>query len=649
MSNRKHLLAAAVVTACAISGSAFAGGALDTVDITAGTVTVPGFVDGDVIPIRWDARCMPVAYTLDTTPPNFNTAAPDIDLATTRAELQASFDQWNGIRTSWIEMNITRTENIHNGVLDAPGAIGAFDFINEINFVTRGGFLAASPSVSLIRDATLVPGQDIDLDGDSDVYAPSGHHTTCRDADGDGDIEFPAGDYEAGTILDNDIGFSATVGIPWNTTPDNLLTTDIQAVAVHEFGHSHGLSHSFINQFSRTDGEGATMFPFIDINDPGTESSQRTPAPDDIAWSSYTYPENTASSGPAALQGNDQGFDSHFGLVKGTVTSGRTGAPVAGANIWVQTHGGRVMVSGYSGTTRLLVQPGASGITDADAGLFFGPNAAFSVLNGDYTIPVQAGDYFVGLQSLDGQPAAPGNISLNAIVGGRFSDLDFREEFWNRENETGTEELPGQQFTLRVNNGGVTDHVDFVTHATNTLRRHDGNFDANDPFGFTAAPGGRLYAVRFPNADASAFMAGTTLLTMAQFLTDVADASVPVNFASARLTTGSLNPDGTASVNLLTPLARSTPFAAQDTDFSPWFFNNPQGLSNTVRNRLSQGLDLFLVLEVPDAPFPGVSNAAPLIGLDNDTVGSSFVSDDGGVTFNPQAGFNYFFDLVARP
>ncbi len=653
MRNLRHLVAGTLLAAGAFAATgAEAGGSLDTVDITAGTVTVPGFVDGLVIPIKWDARCIPVNYTLDTTPPNFNTAAPDIDLATTRAELQASMEQWNKIRTSFIEMNITATRDLRGGVLTPPGAIGGFDFVNELNFVTVGGFLAAAPSTSLIEDTTFVAGQDIDLDGDSDVFAPSGpKDLNCKDADGDGDIEFSAGNYAAGTILENDVGFSATVGIPWNTTPDALATTDIQAVAVHELGHSHGLSHSLINQFSSTDGEGATMFPFIDINDPGTESSQRTPSSDDIAWSSFLYPENSAHSGPGALQPGDKGFDTAYGLIRGSVTSGRTGLPVAGANIWAQHHAnGRVAVSGYSGTTKLLVQPGPTGVTDFDAGLFFGPNAAFSVLNGDFVIPVPAGDYFIGLQSLDGQPAATGNISLNAIVGGQFTDLNFREEFWNREFESGNETRPSQAFSVRVNNGGVT-HVNFVTNVSNVLRRTDGNFDANDPFGFTGAPAGRLYAVRFPNANVQAFLsAASAVLHTGLFLTDVADASAPVNFASARLTTGTVS-GTTASINLAAPLAVEAPFNSQDTDFGTMFFKNPENLTAAVKNVLSlnPGTDLFMVLEVPVGPFPGVSNFPPLVGLDNDTVGSSYVSDDGGVTFNQQAGFNYFFELAARP
>jgi hypothetical protein len=644
MSNRNHTLAAAIAAACAMAcPAAFAGGSLDTVDITAGNVTVPTTVDGDVIPIKWDSRCIPIGFTLDTTPPNAFNAAPDIAVATARTELQTSFDQWNAIRTSFIEMNITAEENLRGGALTPNGVIGGFDFVNEINFVTQGGFLAAAPSTALIRDTTLTAGQDIDGDGDSDVYAPGGGNTTCMDADSDGDIEFPAGSYEAGTILDNDIGFNAAV--QWNTIPDATNQADIQAIAVHEFGHSHGLSHSLINQFSRTDGEGATMFPFIDTNDPASESAQRTLATDDAGWSSFLYQENSAHSGPGALQAGDRGFDSHYGLVRGEVTSGTQGGPVAGANVWVQTHGGKVVASGYSGTTRLLVRPGASGITDADAGLFFGPDAAFSVLNGNYTIPVPAGDYVVGLQSLDGSPAAPGNISNTAVVGGRFSDLNFQEEFWNRELEGANETQPGQAFSVRVNNGGVT-HVDFVTNVTESLRYHDNLVNA---IGFTNLVAGNLYAVRFNNADVQAMLAGGSVLHTGILRTHIVDASEPAAFASARLCTGVTNPDGSVTVNLAAPLATLAAFTGQDADGAPWFFKNPEHLTANVLSRLSAdpNLHLFLVLETGPGPY-GVSNIPPLVGLDTNTTGTSFISPTGTPTFTP-VGQNIMFDLVARP
>ena len=655
MNTKRQLVVAAFAAAVLLGGTAHGGGSLDTADITAMNVTVPGSVDGRLIPIKWDARCIPVNYTLDSTPPNALTfPAQTVDINTTRAELQTAMEQWNQIRTSFIRLNITAVSDLNGGALTPPGAIGAFDFINELNFVTQGGFLAAAPSVSLIEDTTLSAGQDVDLDGDSDVFPPSNANgRTCRDFDGDGDIEFPAGFYKAGTILENDVGFAATNGVPWNTTPDNAITADIQGVAVHELGHSHGLAHSLINQLSKTDGSGATMYPFIDINDPGGEESQRSPAVDDVAWSSFLYPEGSVSSGPGALQAGDRRFRDEYGLVKGEVTSGTLGGPVAGANVWVQdAHTGEVLVSGYSGTAQVLIVPGPTGITDFDAGFFFGPTAEFSILNGDYVIPVPAGRYTVGLQSLDGVPASPGNISNTAIVGGAFTDLAFQEEFWNGPFEGATEVRPGDALPVQVRNGRETRHIDFETNVTNELRNTDGVFDANDPFGFTAAPAGRMYAVRFANADVQAFIAAGSVLHTGLFLTDVADASAPVSFRSATLTTGRLNADGTAAIDMNSLLQKQSPFLAQDTDFAPMYFKLPTILTLFVKQLLEHkpDTDLFLVLEVPNAPFPGFSGLPPLIGLDSETAGDSFRSDDGGVTFVPEPNpFNYFFELVARP
>ena len=63
--------------------------------------------------------------------------------------------------------------------------------------------------------------------------------------------------------------------------------------------------------------------------------------------------------------------------------------------------------------------------------------------------------------------------------------------------------------------------------------------------------------------------------------------------------------------------------------------------------------NLFLVLRVPTTtPFPGVSATPPLIGLDggvavNDVpiFGLSYISDDGGTTFNRVPNFNFRFSL----
>ncbi|MGH8497143.1 MAG: hypothetical protein ACREVN_13510, partial [Gammaproteobacteria bacterium] len=178
-----------------------------------------------------------------------------------------------------------------------------------------------------------------------------------------------------------------------------------------------------------------------------------------------------------------------------------------------------------------------------------------------------------------------------------------------------------------------------------------GDFDANDPFGFTGAPDGRMYAVRFANDDVQSFLAAGSVLHTGLFLTDVSDASAPVIFESAMLTTGRLNTDGTADIDMNSLLQRQSPFLAQDTDFATMYFDLPTILTLFVEIvlELDPDTDLFLVLEVPDGPFPGFSDTPPLIGLDNDTVGSSFQSDDGGVTFTPRTDVNFFFELVARP
>lgn len=644
MTMRKILgIALALGIAALAAQPATAGGALETADITSGAMTFPPFFDGKMIPIRWDDRCIPVSFTFR------NTGAP----AGALGALNSAFASWNAIPTSYIQMGIGTVDPV-----TPPSTTFTFDFVNEINFNVVAGFLAAAPSVSLITDTTLVAGMDIDGDGDSDVDASL---TSCADADGDGDIEFAPGFYKAGTILENDVLFSSL--FTWVTTPTASNDVDIEGVAVHEFGHSHGLSHTMMNQFQHQDcnaegsgsvtttdlpGTGVTMFPFIDIGDPAAEISQRSIEQDDVSWSSFTYPEGSTATGPGALQAGDVDFNDVFGVITGEVFSGaQGGVPLAGASVQVCDPKRGVVGEGFSGTTQVGVFPFFGLPSDVGSGFFLVGPQSFHILDGKYSIPVPKGQYRVFTEALDGRPAGAGNISITAILGSIFGQLNFDEEFWKSNFEAAVESEPGKGETVVVRAGKTVSGVDFTTNVTTKLS----GGTALNFVGFTGSPGGRQYAVRYPGASVSALLGGGSLLTSGQYFTFVSDRSVVPALAEFKLAGGSV--DGTTG-NLVVQkmLRKEKSVVGQDFDSTPFFFENANGLSNVVASDLAKGkyADLVLIMELPPGPFPGVSAFPPLTGLDASVpTGTSFISDDGGVTFTPVTTFDFLFDLVFSP
>jgi hypothetical protein len=652
MANPKgRTLPAVTILLCAFLSagvpSAQAGGALETFDITAGTPSpIAGHILAKAVGIRWDARTIPVAYRMNAVVDPLPNAlgAPFLTVADATTALQASLDSWNTIPTSYIDMRIVGTRS-------NPGLRG-FDMVNEVTFNTAAGFtaIASSPSVSFITDVDLVDGDDIDGDGDSDV---SGAIASAADVDADGDIEFPAGSYKAGTILDNDVQFNAKASNGFRFTvldaeaDTNTRSVDLRCVAVHEFGHSFGLSHVLNNQKSATDGTAATMFPFIDTGDPASELAGRTLDDDDIAFASYFYPEGTASSGPARVQPGDIPFKFRYGIVEGSVTHGVLGQPLAGASVYaVDLIGRSVTASAFSGTTQLSYNP-------VTGGLFFLPLVTDAIVDGKFKMPLPLGLYSLGVQAVDGAPVPVTSISFTTQIGNFFGQHNFNDEYYNF-LEADVERYPGFGKPILVLPGLTRSGVNFVTNRTININ----NFGTRDFVGFTAAPAGRYYAVRVP---ASQFVAanpdGKVVVHGALFDTTVADASVAPRFAEALLTKGTLNADGSvATLDFVKPLARATGFLGRDNDFAPFFFVNPSLLGKKIRQGIDQGTitDLFLVLRLPTTtPFPGVSALPPFIGLDggvatNDVpiLGYSYVSDDAGATFTRNTQFNFRFSLV---
>lgn len=620
-----------------------AGGALETIDVTgAGPSPIPGHLLARVIGIRWDARSIPVQYRINNTlSPIPNPLGPAfLSLNDARNALQASLDKWNAIPTSYINMQIV-------GERANPGLVG-FDMINELSFRTAAGFnaIASSPSTNLISDVTLVDGDQLDGDADPDV---SSAITVATDVDNDGDIEFPAGFYKAGTILDNDVQFNTKVSNGFRFTIDPAQvdavtrSVDLSCVATHEFGHSFGLSHVLDNQVSGTDGDGSTMFPFIDTGDPQAELQQASLSDDDIAYASYFYPEGSAASGPAALQAGDVRFDNVYGLITGELRHGVLNQPIAGAVLRaIDRQTGRSTVSAFSGTTNLSFNP-------ANGGLFFVPTVTAAIPNGNYTIPVPQGNYDVQTEATDGSPVAAANIGFTCQIGNFFGQQNFIEEFWNNNSEGAIEREPGDAKNAHVNPGHVTSGVDITTNNVIQIT----GFGARTNIGFINPPaGGFIYAQQFPASQITALNGGNpTLLQAGLFDTTVLDASVPVVFANVMLTTGVINPDTTATIDLANPLASESLFVAQDVDFSPFYFKNPHDLSEVVRAGIASGSiqNLFLVIQIQPGPFAGISAQPPLLGLSTQApiMGRSFLSTNGGLTFNRRNDLNYRIALVA--
>jgi len=625
----KLLLCTAMLTA--FSATAIAqnqtGRQLDIIAIDADAEFLPvpslgeaaaGFLfrERPIVGIFWDERCASVEYTFNSNVGANPGTAAEISPEELAAVVQTGLDRWNDNPSAYIEMNVTNITD-----LGARPRVGG-DFINEVTFITGAGFgaLASSPSTSLMEDMTFAVGDDLDLDGDSDVFDPvAAGRNTCFDIDNDGDIEFPAGDYAAGTILDNDVQFSSTV--VWETTP-TPGAADVDAVSTHEFGHSHGLSHSFINQNGPNDGSGSTMFPFIATNQPDAELATRTPSADDLGASANIYQEGNGSTPISEIQPGDIAFDEAYTFISGTASTAE-GTPLTAAVMTaVDFRTGNVAGQTYSGRTSAFEFEGG-GLNAFDE----------SAVSGDYAIPVlQGGLYTAEMEALDGSPAAAGNISTGAIISDILGLTAFPEEAIRRGRlESANEVDPLRANLLSARGSFGVPNIDVVAN-TETVQRNAGPIT----FAGTGAIVGAndvLYAEMFDRDAVSALIAeGLVPVSGGAETFLIGDGNSTSNFSNANLSIGTVDANGVVTITEV--LSNETDVTGQDGDLASFAFNRTRSLPFRIRRAFNNNPDaqLFFTLEANDIPVgPNAGLPLAFVGVDTASVsGNSFLSVNGG-------------------
>jgi hypothetical protein len=309
--------------------------------------------------------------------------------------------------------------------------------------------------------------------------------------------------------------------------------------------------------------------------------------------------------------------------------------------------------SAISGTTQLSFDP-------VTGGLFVFADPADGIVNGRFVIPLPKGRYRMGIEPVDGQPVSVPSISVAAQLGNLYGQHLFNEEFplqFRKRHDSDwhddADDLSQSPDRITVRAGETHRHVNIRTGTDINID----NFGDRNFLGFVNAPAGRIYAVRVPAEQIADASRGRALsLEAVAFDTGVMDASEVPKYAEAMITTGVVNPDGTPCLDMLNPLVQVSGFVGQDNDLAPFRLRHGRALGRWVQRAIERGeiQNLFLVLQIPTtAPFPGVSGAPPLIGLDgtpgesNDVpiFGLSFVSDDAGATFTPVNDFNFRFSL----
>jgi hypothetical protein len=663
MSLKKSLTLALWLAAAALPLAATTN--VQEIDLTGTQVSprFPNLILGYPIPQRWQ-HCSTLRFRVNNTidPIPNPLGAPFLHVADTIPVFQQAADLWNSIPTSYKKIQVVGTV--------ANSGRTTFDLVNELSFRTgplgtlgfpnvafRGVFernlgpIAAARRTILLADFTFKDGMDLNGDGKPDFLDSV---SDCTEVDGH--TVYPTGLYKAGAPLDMDIMFAVGQNIGGVTTPgfrftidpaqidSNPQSVDLFAVAVQAFGLAQSVGHSMTSQISNSDGTGSVMYPYIDASDPKSELANRRLDSDAVLTLSRIYPRGSADD-PKPLGPGEVPFLSTVGFITGKVTMGSTNQPLAGANVIAIDHAtGRVVSSAVSGH--------AVWDTQRDGFNSVVTSVPINVLDGQYSLIVPPGVYDVRAEPSDDQPAGHQHINLMTLMawqlGVEVGQKSYNEAWYNSTDNGALKRSLGTSTPVTVAAGQTVSGIDMTTPKTVDII----NYGSLDSLGSRTAPPGTYYAVRIPADQVSkAFQTagGKPLILGAMFMTGVkADTDIPV-FAEAQFTTGRIKSNGTAQIDIASPIEKVQNLIARDFDYTPIYFKDPSNVAAKVGSGINKGkvTDLFLVLRAPK------SGTQPLIGRDGSNpvhdapiYGYSYMSTDGGKTFTQVKHFNFMFKLI---
>jgi hypothetical protein len=143
----------------------------------------------------------------------------------------------------------------------------------------------------------------LDLDGRNTVG-----FLTRADLDGVVGLTATITDLISGEVLESDMFLNSAYD--WSVaSAGEEGRFDVESIALHEFGHMLGLTHSALGYFEVTDGDArlaaaeAVMFPYA--FEPGSIAGRQLKA-DDVAGVAATYPESSHADATAAIRAHVQ-------------------------------------------------------------------------------------------------------------------------------------------------------------------------------------------------------------------------------------------------------------------------------------------------------------------------------------------------------